>query len=282
VVGDPWFIPGSVCWIEVSSADPVGSRNFYTGLFGWTYRIDRHPSRAHYAIALRAGRPVAGLAGVAASATQPVTWTLYLASANVGRTSQVFGSLGGRILYGPADVPDQGVVLIGADPTGAMIGFWQPAQRWTLHMAGPGSLHWAELNTWDGARADKFFANLFNYRQQQIGDGRYVDYTTWSRGGQMMLGRLQMNEDWVAPGTPAHWMLYFAVDPRTGTDAAVNRVLALGGRVDLDPYDTELGRIAWVTDPSGAAFALIDPTRALEPATDLAVGSARVDDPYDD
>jgi hypothetical protein len=65
--------------------------------------------------------------------------------------------------------------------------------------------------------------------QRQIGDGRYVDYTTWSRDGYTMLGRLQMNEDWAAPGIAAHWMLHFAVDPRTGIDAAVDRVLDLGG-----------------------------------------------------
>jgi predicted enzyme related to lactoylglutathione lyase len=91
-----------------------------------------------------------------------------------------------------------------------------------------------------------------------------------------------LNKDWAAPDTGAHWLLHFAVDPRTGTDAAVERVLTLGGQVDFDPYDSELGRIARVTDPSGAAFALIDPTRRLESATDLPPGSARVDDPYDD
>ncbi|MGH3780463.1 MAG: hypothetical protein ACRDRO_07495 [Pseudonocardiaceae bacterium] len=41
-------------------------------------------------------------------------------------------------------------------------------------------------------------------RQQQIGDGRYVDYTTWSRGGRTMLGRLEMNEDWAPPDIAAH------------------------------------------------------------------------------
>jgi predicted enzyme related to lactoylglutathione lyase len=121
------------------------------------------------------------------------------------------------------------------------------------------------VNTWDGPRADEFFAQVFGYHQEQIGDGTSVDYTTWSRGRRTMLGRLQMNADWADPGTGAHWMLYFAVDPQTGTDAAVARVLELGGRVDFDPYDSELGRIARVADPSGAAFALIDPTQRLEP-----------------
>jgi uncharacterized protein len=107
------------------------------------------------------------------------------------------------------------------------------------------------LNTWHGALADKIFANLFGYRQAQIGDGVDLDYTTWSRGGQMMLGRLQMNADWAAPDTRAHWRLHFAVDPQTGTDAAVDRVLELGGRVGIDPYDSQWGRIARSADPCG-------------------------------
>lgn len=38
--------------------------------------------------------------------------------------------------------------------------------------------------------------------------------------------------------TAATWirMLHFALDPQIGTDAAVDRVLDLGGRVDIDPY----------------------------------------------
>jgi predicted enzyme related to lactoylglutathione lyase len=282
LTGDTSSAPGSVGWIDVSSTDPAGSRDFYAGLLGWTYRINLDPGRGRYTTALCGGRPVAGVAGVPVLAGQPVAWTLYLTSADIERTAAVFGWWGGRVLYGPADVPGQGRALIGADPTGGVIGFWEPAGWWTFHTIHPGALFWAELNTWDGARADEFFANLFGYRQQQIGDGIDVDYTTWSRGGRTMLGRLQMNDNWAPPGIAAQWILHFTVDPQTGTDAAVNRVVELGGRVDSDPYNTELGRIARVRDPSGAAFALIDPTHRLEPDAGLAAGSARVDDPYDD
>lgn len=276
------FIPGSVWWIEVSSTDPAGSRDFYAGLFGWSYQSQPDPRGGHYTTALLRGRPVAGLAGVAMPAGRPVAWTLYLTSANIEYTGEVVSQWGGRVLQGPVDVPGQGRALIGVDPTGAVIGFWRPAAPRLLHTTDPGSLFWAELNTWDGPLADEFFAKVYGYHQEQIGDGASVDYTTWSLGGPTMLGRLQMNEGWAAPDTAAHWMLHFAVDPRTGTDAAADRVLQLGGRVDFNPYDSELGRIARVADPFGAAFALIDPTQRLEPATDLAPGSARVDDPYDD
>ncbi|HEY6424992.1 MAG TPA: VOC family protein [Pseudonocardiaceae bacterium] len=266
----------------MSSTDPAGSRDFYAGLFGWTYEIDAYSGRGHYATALLGGWPVAGVVGVPVVARQPVAWSLYLASANIHYTAGVFRRGGGLVLSGPVDVPRQGRWFGGADPTGAEVRFWQPAKRWEFHTTDPGSLYWAELNTWDGAGADKFFASLFGYRQQQFGDGIEVDYAIWSVGGRTILGRLQMDEGWAAPDVAAHWMLHFAVDPHTGTDEAVTRVLELGGEVDVDPYDTELGRIARVIDPFGAAFALIDSTDRLEPATDLSAGSARVDDPYDD
>jgi uncharacterized protein len=283
VARDASFVPGSVCWIDVSSTDPVGSRDFYRGLFGWTYQALSHPGREQRTIALCGGRPVAGLAGVSVQAGRPASWTLYLASASVIRTAQLLRRRGGRLLSGPTTVPGQGRALIGVDPTGAVIGFCQPTGSWMFsRRTGPGSLYWAELGTWDGARADAFFADLFGYQQQQIGDGINVDYTTWSVDGDTMLGRLGMHESWADPGCAAHWMLHFAVESRIGTDAAVDRVLVLGGRVDIDPYDTELGRIARVTDPSGAAFALIDPTDLVDSANDLAAGTARVDDPYDD
>lgn len=276
------FIPGSVCWIEVSTTDPAASRDFYAGLFGWVYQVTEAPGSGQHSTALCGGRPVAGLVGVPAQAKQLPAWMPYLASANIAHTAAAFNRWGGRTLYGPADVAGQGTVFIGSDPTGGVIGFWQPDVWWTFGTDNPGALFWAELNTWDGVAADEFFVKLFGYRTRQIGDGVEVDYTTWSRNGRVLLGRLQMNQDWAAPGTAAHWLLHFAVDPRSGTDAAVARVVELGGRLDIGPYDSELGRIAQVADPTGAVFALIDPTTRLATATDLAAGPARVDDPYDD
>ncbi|HEX2290939.1 MAG TPA: hypothetical protein VHH53_12280 [Pseudonocardiaceae bacterium] len=159
------------------------------------------------------------------------------------------------------DFNGHGRVFIGAHPTGGVIGFWQPAAPWTFRTTTPGALLWAELNTWHGALADKIFADLFSYHHAQIGDGVDLDYTTWSRGGQMTLGRLQMNEDWAAPETRAHWTLHFAVDPQTGTDATVDRVLEMGGRVDIDPYDSEWATSRGSPSPWGPALRSSTPLR---------------------
>jgi predicted enzyme related to lactoylglutathione lyase len=267
--------------VAVSSTDPAGSRDFYRGLVGWTYQMDSPAGRGQEMTAWCGGRPVAGLATVPTWAGQG-SWTLYLATTDVVHSAQLLRAWGGRVLTGPARVSGRGTTVIGVDPVGAVIGLCQPARPWRLGRIGPGSLYWAQLDTWDAPGADAFYAALFGYQQHQIGDGREVDYTIWSRDGHPLLGRLRMHPAWADPEWTTQWMLHFAVDPRIGTDAAADRVVALGGLVDIDPYDSDFGRTALVSDPCGAAFALIDPTDRVDPTDDLAAGSARVDDPYDD
>lgn len=271
------LLPGTVCWADVSTSDPAASRDFYAGLFGWTYRIDADPASGHYTYALLDDRPVAGLAGTPAQQGQPVVWTVYLTSADVERTADLVARRGGRVLYGPEEVPDQGRMCVATDPSGATIGFWAPVPGWEFVVQEPGSLCWAELTTREGALADDFFAEQFGYRQDQVGDGVSVDYTVWSLGGTALLGRRRLGAD-VSPDVAPHWTAHFAVDPGTGTDGAVDRVVALGGRVVTEPTDSGFGRVAAVRDPVGAAFALIDPTRR----TAAVEVSAENDDPYDD
>jgi predicted enzyme related to lactoylglutathione lyase len=56
---------------------------------------------------------------------------------------------------------------------------------------------------------------------------------------------------------PAGWSVYFDV---ADADATVEAVKSNGGNVLMDPDDVpNAGRVAFVTDPQGAAFGLIQP-----------------------
>lgn len=270
-------VPGTVCWVDVSTTDPAASRDFYAGLLGWTYRIDPDPDSGHYTFALLDDRPVAGLAGTPAQDRQPLVWTLYLTSSSIEHTAATVALHGGTVLYGPVHIPRQGGMCVATDPSGATIGYWEPTPDWAFVTGEPGSVCWAELTTRDGALADEFFARQFGYRQYQVGDGTSSDYTVWSLGDTALLGRLSPGAG-VASPVPPHWSVHFAVDPALGTDATLERATSLGGRVSVPPYDSGFGRTAELLDPSGAAFALIDPTRRVEPAGAVAAN----DDPYDD
>jgi len=54
-------------------------------------------------------------------------------------------------------------------------------------------------------------------------------------------------------GVPSHWLIYFGV---ADADTASARVQELGGSVVRDPWDSDFGRFAQVTDPLGAIFLL--------------------------
>ena len=55
-------------------------------------------------------------------------------------------------------------------------------------------------------------------------------------------------------GTPSAWAIYFGVDD---TDAALERVVELGGTVTQPAQDTPYGRLAQAADPTGASFKLM-------------------------
>jgi hypothetical protein len=60
-------------------------------------------------------------------------------------------------------------------------------------------------------------------------------------------------------GTPSHWLAYFAV---ADVDAACAAAKSGGGALLSEPMDTTFGRMAFLTDPDGAPFALAGPQPA--------------------
>lgn len=268
---DP-FVPGSPCWIDLTTHDLQASRDFYGGLFGWTFQVGRRSSTGHYLYAVKDRVPVAGFAEATGPAAGPAAWSLYLATHDAQVISRAVPTRGGRLLYGPREVPGQGTMLIAADPTGATIGFWQPERRWGFRTWAVGALCWAELNTRDAAAADHFYRSLFHFQQDQVGDEVELDYSVWSMRGTAQLGRRAM-DGWWPEELPAHWMLHFGADPRLGVGGLARRAESLGATVCGTPDDGTPGSSTVLRDPAGALFCVLDPPP--EP-------HANNDDPYDD
>ena len=55
-------------------------------------------------------------------------------------------------------------------------------------------------------------------------------------------------------GVPSHWAVYLRVQD---TDAAVKTTVDLGGALITPAEDTPYGRIAMVSDPTGAHFRVV-------------------------
>ncbi|AHI00653.1 VOC family protein [Kutzneria viridogrisea] len=259
----PGLLPGSPCWVDLTSPDPNASREFYANLFGWHYEVDRNG----YGVALAGANPVAGI-----GPGREAAWMLHLAIRNPWIAVERVGQHGGKVLRGPIG----GQQVVAADPSGARIALSipSPGRRFTTGI--PGSFEWADLNTRDGQVADKFFHGLFHYEQGQVGDGVELDYTIWWQHGTAVLGRYRMDSDFPA-STPPHWMVFFRVLDELSTDQTAERAVQWGGAVTVDPFDSAYGRVAVLEDPMGASFSVIAPAQDDEDD----YGAAN-DDPYDD
>jgi predicted enzyme related to lactoylglutathione lyase len=78
-------------------------------------------------------------------------------------------------------------------------------------------------------------------------------YVTIGNAGSKNGGMMPMTEQ--HGDAPPYWLTYFTAP---SCDAAVEKVRELGGEVLAGPLDLGAGRIAVVSDPQGAAFALFE------------------------
>lgn len=118
----------------------------------------------------------------------------------------------------------------------------------------PGTFSWAELATSDADGAKSFYTHLFGweYEDNPMGDGQV--YSMATREGKHVAALFNSAE-------PPHWNCYVTV---TSADDAARRARELGATVVAEPFDVmDVGRMALITDPSGASLCLWEPRRHI-------------------
>ena len=247
----PW--PAGVpCWMDLMVPDPAAVKPFYEAVLGWTF-TEPDDSYGGYVMALKGEAPVAGLG--AQREGSRTAWTMYFASDDAQAAADAMRAAGGTVVAGPDDVGPLGTMVVADDPSGARFGVWQAGTFPGSAVSNePGSLMWEDLRSSDPDAARDFYAAVFGHRFTPM-EMASADYTTFAtpdddrpRGGMGgMMG---------AEGVGSHWLLYLAVED---LDAALAAAVETGGAAPIPPFDTPFGVMAGVTDPSGAAFWLIQP-----------------------
>lgn len=127
-------------------------------------------------------------------------------------------------------------------------------------MAGTtGSFVWYELMTADADAAARFYGAVVGWKIADRPDPRAggVDYRQITRDdGGSAGGVLQLTNDMQAQGAHPAWIAYLHV---RSVDAAVQAIVADGGRVLMPKMTLPVGEIAMVADPMGAAFYVMTP-----------------------
>src|SRR3954467_6339632 len=116
----------------------------------------------------------------------------------------------------------------------------------------PGSFCWIELATTDGPGAKKFYSELFGWEGQDNPIGPGMVYTMLKLNGKDVGALYQKGEE--MKQVPTVWASYLAV---ANADESAAQAKALGGTVMQEPFDVmEHGRMAVITDPTGATFCI--------------------------
>jgi predicted enzyme related to lactoylglutathione lyase len=248
------FEPGTPCWADVLVDDLDVARQFYGGLFGWTFD-DLPPEAGGYVMARKDGHVVAGaLAKNPDDPGQVNAWTLYLATDDVDAATQRATAAGGVLFLGPMDVLDVGRIAVGADAAGAAFGLWEARQHTGTDLVDEaGALCWAETMSRDYAASKAFYTDVFGYRLQEIGEGDFR-YSVASIDGGPPVGGIGEIPAAAPTEVSSHWMVYFAVE---SCDDAARRVTQLGGLVVQEPFDSPYGRMAVVAGPQGETFSIM-------------------------
>jgi predicted enzyme related to lactoylglutathione lyase len=261
------YTPGTPSWVDVAAPDPDAAAKFYSAIFGWDVTEAGDPEETGgYRMASLRGKTVAGIAPIMGEG-QPPSWTTYITTDDADATAEKVKEAGGTVFAEPFDVMEAGRMAVFADPTGAVFAVWQPNQHPGSQLVNEaGTFGWNELNTRDPEAAKEFYAAVFGWRGEKFDMDGGPDYVIWHTDDDQNEngsgGMIDMRSGDMPDEIPPHWLVYFSVDD---TDATVDQVKENGGNVAFGPTEIpNVGRFAVVTDPQGAAFAVIKPQPPAE------------------
>ncbi len=252
----PDITAGDPCWIDLMTSDPEKAKDFYTGLFGWSYETGDAEKYGGYIMAFKNGAPVAGMMKNEGDSGYPDVWTTYLRVKDINATADAAAAQGGQIFLPPMEVPEQGHMAMLGDAGGAAVGAWQFGGHTGFHLlADPGSPAWFELLTRDYDASVKFYQDVFGWNTAVMSDTPEFRYTTLGAGDDSKAGIMDA-AGFLPEGVPANWQVYFAVE---NADATIETAQSLGGRIIQAAEDTPFGRMATLTDPTGSIFKITQP-----------------------
>lgn len=251
---------GVPSWIDLATPDVAAARTFYNTLFGWVY--DEQPAGDEgvtYVMANKGTQAAAGMMELSdemAASGMPPAWSSYVTVTDLDAAAGRVGAAGGAVMQPPMDVMEAGRMAVCADPGGAVFCLWEAKEHIGAEVVGEhGSLVWNELITPDPAAVSPFYAEVLGWRAETapMPAGEYTVFHVEGANPNGIAGCMKPPME----GMPSFWGVYFAVDDCDATVAAAKKA---GGSVLAEPMDLpDVGRMAALTDPQGAAFSILQP-----------------------
>jgi predicted enzyme related to lactoylglutathione lyase len=251
-------VPGTFCWVDLATTNADGAKTFYGELMGWTMMDVPAGQSMVYTMLQHHDKIVAALYAMGPEQRAqgwPPHWMSYVCVGDADETAAKAKSLGGSVIMEPADIFEYGRMGLIQDPTGAILGLWQPQKHIGAQMKNEiGTFCWNELMTKDEQKAGEFYSTLFGWtpQTQEMGDGSL--YTMFKLSDIQVGGMMKIQQEW--KDVPPNWMVYFAVE---NCDSSVDSVTSLGGKTIVPvTHIPDVGRFAVIEDPQGAVFGIVE------------------------
>ncbi|MET0837208.1 MAG: VOC family protein [Marmoricola sp.] len=254
---------GVTSWIDVEVDHIEAAKDFYGGLFGWTFATATPPGVPPYVIAQLDGQDVAGLS--AAGGTAAAGWNTYVAVDDIEAAAAEVQAAGGRVTSPPEVAGEGGWSAACADPAGVPFRLWQAKRRLGAQLTNtPGAWNFSDLHAVDPAGSQGFYERVFGWRFVDMGFATMIQVPGY---GDHLAATVDPDiherqatappgfADVIGGVAPAgelgpHWHVTFTVADR---DESVARAGSLGATV-LRSDDTEWTRQDTLRDPQGAVF----------------------------
>jgi uncharacterized protein len=237
---------GQFVWHDLLTNDVERAQNFYSELLGW--KIDTwKPGEADYPMITAEGEQHGGFGPLESGGSSH--WVGHVAVEDVDEAGAVAKREGGSIRGEPGGHPEVGRWATIIDPQGAVISAFAPDYD---SPAPSGVFLWDELVTSDIEGAKAFYTAVFGWTTEDMDMGEGGLYTVFNKAdGENAAGAMQR------PDAPSAWYPYLASND---VDASAAKAKKLGARVSVEPVDVPtVGRVAVLTDPTGATFGLFKP-----------------------
>jgi predicted enzyme related to lactoylglutathione lyase len=247
---------GKVILVELITPDLAAAKQFYAGLFGWTFRDIQAGTKA-YAAAFLDGRPVAGILekAIPAGGHRRPAWLTFIAVRDVDAAKKIALQHGAKALFEPHNIPDRGREAVFADPQGAIFAVLASSSGDPPDVLGePGEWIWSSLITRDPDTDAAFYQALFDYEVFDLPADQGAQHLMLATDNYARASANSLPAN--APNMLPHWLNFVRVDDAV---KAAAKVVALGGRVLVEPrVDRHGGKVAVVADPMGARFGLLE------------------------
>lgn len=237
---------GELVWCDLSARQPAQVMGFYTDVFGWAF--DKSES---YFVAHRQGQEVAGLFEMPTNFQAvglPSFWMTYVSTDDLDQTCTQAKALGGTVEIGPNPFGENGAYALIRDPLGAGFTAYQgdldvPTQHKDGCRLGHG------LFVSDASKIRAFYEGLFDWQFDSTKDG-----VAAVRKDQQIVFYCHEINDAAVRGKEQYWAVYFDTDYLA---SSLKTVANSGGSLIANITIPE-GQAAFVSDPEGAVFVLVD------------------------